>query len=68
MKLLGDGPIIDKDKNSSNVPKLEVVTTILMHCNLVQNNYQQASKVLYIFVPDKSFNQLISIHPGSLIK
>ena len=68
MKLLGDGPIIDKDKNSSNLPKLEVVTKILMHCNLVQNNYQQASKVLYIFVPDKSFNQLISIHPSSLIK
>ena len=46
MKLLGDGSIIDKDKNSSNVPKLEVVTTVLVHCNIVQNNYQQASKVL----------------------
>ena len=66
--LLGDGPIIDKDKNSSNVPKVEVVTTVLMHCNLVQNNYQQASKLLYAFVPDKSFNQLIRIHPSSLIK
>ena len=59
MKLLGDGSIIDKDKNSSNVPKLEVVTTVLVHCNIVQNNYQQASKVLKTFVPYRSFDQLI---------
>ena len=68
MQLLGDGPTIDRDKNSSNVPKLEVVNTILVHCNIVQNNYQQASKVLSTFVPDKSFDQLINIHPSSLIE
>ena len=68
MQLLGDGPTIDRDKNSSNVPKLEVVNTILVHCNIVQNNYQQASKVLSTFVPDKSFDQLINIHRSSLIE
>ena len=67
-KLLGDGPIIDRDKNSSNVLKLEVVNTVLVHCNIVQNHYQQASKVLYTFVPNKSFNRLINIHPSSLIE
>ena len=68
MKLLDDGPITDKDKNSTNLPQLEIVTTVLIHCNIVQNNYQQASKVLYTFVPGKSFGQLISIHPSSFIE
>ena len=65
-KLLGDGRIIDRDKNSSNVPKLEVVNTVFVHCNIVQNNYLQARKVLYTSVPDKSFDPLINIHPSSL--
>ena len=68
MKLLGDRPIIDTDKDSTNLPQLEIVTTILVHCNIVQNNYQQASKLLCTFVPDKSFGQLISIHPSSFIE
>ena len=68
MKLLGDGPIIDKDKNSTNLAQVEIVISVLVHCNIVQNNHQQASKVLYTFVPDKTFGQLISIHPSSLIK
>ena len=68
MKLLGDGRIIDRDKNSTNLPQLEIVTTVLVNCNIVQKNYQQASKVLDTFVPDKSFGQLISIHPSSFIE
>ena len=68
MKLLGDGPITDRDKNSTNLPQLEIVTTVLVNCNIVQENYQQASKVLDTFVPDKSFGQLISIHPSSFIE
>ena len=40
MKLLGDGPIIDPDKNSANLPQLKIVTTVLVHCNIVQNNIQ----------------------------
>ena len=54
------------NKNSENVPKLESVESILVHCNLVNNNYQQASKVLFTFVPNKQFGQLINIAPHSL--
>ena len=68
MKLLGSTKqVIDEDKNSENVPKLESVEVVLMHCNVVKNNYQQASKVISTFVPNKQFGQLISIAPYSLI-
>ena len=44
--LLGSSKnVIDKDKNSKNVPKLEIFDVILMHFNVANNNYQQASKV-----------------------
>ena len=46
--------------------KLETVEVVLVPCNLVINNYQQASKVLFIFVPNKQFGQLIAITPQSL--
>ena len=56
MKLLGSTKnVIDGDKNGENVPKLEFAGVILMHCNVVNNSYQQASKVLFTFVPDKQF-------------
>ena len=48
------------------MPKLESLEVFLMHCNLVNNNYQQASKVLFTFVPNKQFGQLINISPHSL--
>ena len=68
MKLLGSTKdIIDADKNSQNVPKLENVEVVLVHCNLVNNSYQQASRVLFTFVPNKQYGQLISISPKSLI-
>ena len=68
MKLLGSTKdIIDTDKNSENVPKLENVEVVLVHCNLVNNSYQQASRVLFTFVPTKQYGQLISISPKSLI-
>ena len=57
---------VDQDKDGENVPKLESVEVVLVHCNLVNNNYQQASKVLFTFVPDKQFGQLINIAPHSL--
>ena len=67
MKLLGSTKKdVDKDKNGENVPKLESVEVVLVHCNLVNNNYQQASKVLFTFVPNKQFRQLINISPRSL--
>ena len=57
----------DADKNSENVPRLENVEVVLVHCNLVNNSYQQASRVLFTFVPNKQYGQLISISPYSLI-
>ena len=48
------------------MPKLESAEAILVHCNLVNHNYQQASKVLFTFVPDKQFRQLITIAPHLL--
>ena len=67
MKLLGSAKKdVDKDKNGENVPKLESVEFVLVHCNLVNNNYQQASKVLFTFVLNRKFDQLITISPYSL--
>ena len=60
IKLLGSiKKDVNKDKDSKNEPKLESVEVGLVHCNLVNNNYQQASKVLFTFVPNKQFGQLI---------
>ena len=68
MKLSGSTKdTIDPDKNSENVPKLENVEVVLVHCNLVNNSYQQTSRVLFTFVPTKQYGQLISISPHSLI-
>ena len=68
MKLLGSTKnIIDSDRNSENVPRLENVEVVLVHCNLVNNSYQQHSRVLFTFVPNKQYGQLISILPHSLI-
>ena len=68
MELLGSiSSIIDKDKNSESVPRLENVEVVLVHCNLVNNSYQQHSRVLLTFVPNKQYGQLISISPHSLV-
>ena len=68
MKLLGSTrDTIDADKNSENVPRLENVEVVLVHCKLVNNSYQQHSRVLFTFVPSKQYGQLISISPHSLI-
>ena len=56
MRLLGSTKKdVDQNKNGENVPKLESAEVVLVHCNLVINIYQQASKVLFIFVPKKQF-------------
>ena len=63
MKLSGSTKdIIDLDKNSENVPRLENDEVVLVHCNLVNNSYQQASRVLFTFVPNKQYGQLIRYH------
>ena len=68
MRLLGStSNSIDGDKNSELVPKLESVDLILVHCNVVNNSYQQVSKVLFTFVPNKKYSQLITISPEALI-
>ena len=64
MKLLGSTKdIIDADEN---VPRLENVEVVLVHCNLVNNSYQQHSIVLFTFVPKKQYGQLITLSPHSL--
>ena len=64
MKLLGSTTkVVDKDKNGENVPKLESVELVLVHCNLVKNDYQHTSKVLFTFVLNKKFGQLLNISP-----
>ena len=68
MKLLGStSNVIDADKNSENISRLENVEVVLVHCNLVNNSYQQHSRVLFIFVLNKHYGQLISISPHSLV-
>ena len=67
MKLLGSiKRDVDADKNSEDVPKLESFEFVLVHCNLVKNDYQYSSKVLFSFVPNKQFGQLINISPNTL--
>ena len=64
MKLLGSPENkITKDKNGENVPYLEIVELVLVHCNLVNNAYQQDSRILYSFVPNKTFGSLLEISP-----
>ena len=67
MKSLGSTKkAVYKDKDGETVPKLESVEVVLVHCNLVKNDYQQTLKVLFSFVPNKQFGQLINISPHSL--
>ena len=64
MKLLGSTVSkINKDKNGENVPHLEVVEVVLVHCNLVNNDYQQNLRILYTFVPNKGFGSLLEMSP-----
>ena len=68
MKLLGSTENkITKDKNGENVPHLEIAEVVLVHCNTVNNDYQQDSRVLYTFVPNTSFGSLLDISPSNHI-
>ena len=58
---------ITKDKNGENVPHLEIVELVLANCNLVNNDYQQGSRILYTFVPNKPFGSLLEISPTNHI-
>ena len=62
MKLLGSTENkITKDKNGENVPHLEITEVVLVPCNTVNNDYQQDSRVSYVFVPNKPFGSLLEI-------
>ena len=54
---------IAKDKNGENIPHLEVAELVLLHCNLVNNDFQQDSRILYTFLPIKTFGSLLEILP-----
>ena len=58
---------ITKDKNGEHVPYLEITEVVLIHCNVVNNSYQQNSRVFYAFVLNKSFGQLLDISPENFI-
>ena len=58
---------ITKDKIGENVPDLEVTEAVLVHCNIVNNDYQHHSRVLCTFIPKKLFGQLIDISPKNFI-
>ena len=68
MKLLGSTKNkITKDKNGENVPHLEITEVLLVHCNIVNNDYQQESRVLCAFAPNKPFDSLLEISPTNHI-
>ena len=68
MKLLGSTENkITKNKNGEHVPHLEITEVVLVHCNIVNNDYQQDSRVLHTFVPNKPFGSLLEIYPANQI-
>ena len=68
MKLLGNSKSkITKHENGENVSNLEIAEVVLLHCNFVNNIYQQNLRVLYTFIPNKSFGQLLDISPKNVI-
>ena len=68
MKLLESAKInIIKDENSENVPYLEITEIVLIHCNVVRNSYQQNSRALYTYIPNKTFGQLLDISSNKIM-
>ena len=68
MKLYGSTENkITEDKNGENVPHLQIAEVVLVHCNIVNNDYQQDPGVLYTFVPNKPFGSLLEISPTNHI-
>ena len=68
MKLLGSTKNkITEDKSGENVPHLEITEVVLVHCNIVNNDYQQDSRILYTFLPNKLFSSLLEISPTNHI-
>ena len=69
MKLLGStGNEITKDKSGENILHLEITEVVLVHCNIVNNDYQEDSRLSYTFVPNKPFGSLLEISPTNRIQ
>ena len=68
MALLGDGPIVDTNKNDKNIPELEKFSFVLLHCNVVHNDHLQNSKLLHSFVPNNTFGRLLFVQSPELIR
>ena len=58
---------ITKDENGQNMPHLDITEVISVHSNIVNNDYQQESRVVYTFVPNKLFGELLDISPTNFI-
>ena len=58
---------ITKDENGQNMPHLDITEVISVHSNIVNNDYQQESRVVYTFVPNKLFSELLDISPTNFI-
>ena len=68
MELLGSTKSkINKNGNGKKMPRLEITEVMQVHCNVFNNDYQQSSRVLYSFVPNKSFGQLLDISPKNFM-
>ena len=68
MKLLGSTESkITKNENGENMPYWQITEVLLVHCNIVNNNYQENSRVLHGFFPNKSFGQLLDILPKNCV-
>ena len=68
IKLFGSTKkVINKTKNRENVPGLGVVYIVSVQYNLVDNQYQQKSEVLYTFTPSKSYAYLLNVGPNNLV-
>ena len=68
MKLLGsNGSKITKGTNGQNLCNLKITKVILVHCNIVNNGYQQGSRVFCTFIPSKLLGQLLDISSKNLI-
>ena len=58
---------INKYENGQNMPRLKIIEVVLIHCNIVYDNFQQDSRVFYVFVPNKSFGQLLDISAKNFV-
>ena len=54
---------ITKDEEGESMPRWEITEVVLIHCNIINNDYQQDSRVLHTFAPNKTFGQILDISP-----